>query len=118
MPVLRGGAQIDRDPSSRHDFSFGVGGSEMSDLLQELGARFDSPDSSEPSAPEYPLLSRLDDIVSGAWYPPAEVNRFRAEIERAQTIVKSPSSVRALDKLYRIVRWAEKFESGIAFSGE
>jgi hypothetical protein len=118
MPVLRRSAsQSSHEASARDQLSFGVGGSEMSDLLQELGAKYDTSQSSEPSAPEYPLLSRLDDIASGAWYGPEEINRFLAEIE-AQAIANLPSSTRALDKLYRIAKWAEKLETGISFSGE
>ena len=118
MPTLTiPGQPIDFRRDGRHQPSFGVGMFEMGDLLVELGsapgARRD-----EPSAPEYPLLSRLDDVASDAVYEPKEANKLLAEVTRAQTVAKRPSSIRALDKLYRIAKWAERDGSGIFFNGQ
>ena len=74
--------------------------------------------STSPLLRKYPLLSRLSDIASDAVYRPNEVNRFLAEILRAQTVTKRASSIRALDKLYRIAKWAERDETGIFFNGQ
>ena len=63
------------------------------------------------------MLSRLNDIASDA-YDANEINRLLAEILRAQTRAKHVSSIRTLDKLYRIAKWAERDETGIVFTGE
>ena len=119
MPLLTiPGQRIEFEPGDPHRPNFGVSDSEMGDLLIELGGKFGGSSLDEPVASEYPLLSRLSDIASDAVYRPNEVNRFLAEIMRAQTVAKRPSSIRALDKLYRIAKWAERDDTGIFFNGQ
>ena len=67
--------------------------------------------------PGFPLLSRLSDVTSDATYPPGEVAQLLSEIHRAQQIAKGRRSIRALDNLIRVARWAEKLNVGIYFSG-
>jgi hypothetical protein len=90
----------------------------MGELLTELGANYDRVESNEPVAAGYPLLSRLSDIAMSATYRPNETNALLAEIARAQTVARKPLSIRALDKLYRIAKWAEKYEDAIYFGGQ
>jgi len=104
--------------SDKMHLSFGVSVEEMSVLLTELGAKYDRDDPNDPVATDYPLLSRLSDVTMSAVYRPSETNSFLAEIGRAKAIAKQPSSVRALDKLYRIAKWAERYEDSIYFVGQ
>jgi hypothetical protein len=99
---------------------FGIGEPESAAILTELGANWKTfqREGHVPIAPEYPLLSRLDDMTSDAIYQPDEVNRLMAECLRAQQLVKDPQAIRGLDKLVRIARWAEKLELGIYFGGQ
>jgi hypothetical protein len=63
------------------------------------------------------LVSRLSDISSDATYEPDEVASFLEELLRAQQIVKKPRSIRGLDNLIRIARWAQELSVGIHFGG-
>ena len=98
--------------------SLGIGMSEQGRLFKELGARWERDRESQPLLPDYPLLSRLDDITSDAFYEPDEINSLLAEYNRAEQVVKDPRSIRGLDKLIRIAKWAQKLKLGIYFSGQ
>jgi hypothetical protein len=71
-----------------------------------------------PILPDYPLLSRLDDISDDAVYERGEVDALLAEYLRAQNAVKNPRALRGVDKLIRVARWAQKLGVGIYFSGQ
>lgn len=98
-------------PTSPEDRSLGLSMSmfEQEDLFMELGVAEDSHD--------FPLLSRLTDYTSDATYKPNEVASFLEELRRAQQIAKKPRSIRGLDNLFRIARWAQKLNVGIYFGG-
>ena len=93
---------------------------QQEDLFNELGAKWNSQNAAteeSPTIPGFPLLSRLSDISSDAIYEPDEVVSLLEELLRAQQIVKKPRSIRALDNLIRIARWAQKLNVGIHFGG-
>jgi hypothetical protein len=102
--------------------SFGIGESENGVLLAELGAdwgQYQRSGGTRPILTDYPLMSRLDgDIANDAWYAPSDVEPLYAEYLRAQRAVTDPRSVRGLDKLIRIARWAQKLKVGICFGGQ
>jgi hypothetical protein len=91
------------------------------ELFEELGAKWDTENSrtqGQSVLPEFPSLSRLSDIASDAVYEPDEVASFLAELFRAQQAVKERQSIRGLDNLIRIARWAAKLKAGIYFGGQ
>jgi len=102
-------------PTSPKDrsLSMGIGMFQQNDLFNELGAATEE----SPIIPGFPLLSRLSDISSDAVYEPGEVASFLEELLRAQQIVKKPRSIRGLDNLIRIARWAQELNVGIHFGG-
>jgi hypothetical protein len=103
------------------NLNFGIGMFQGDALFSELGAdwkRQELEGKSDPILPEYPLLSRLNDITADAAYQPNEVERLLAELTRAQAVVKDPLAIRGLDNLIRITRWAEKLKLGIYFGGQ
>jgi len=109
-------------PTSPKDcsLSMGIGMFQEEDLFNELGAKWNSQNAAtgeSPIIPGFPLLSRLSDISSDAIYEPDEVASFLEELLRAQQIVKKPRSIRGLDNLIRIARWAQKLNLGIHFGG-
>ena len=109
-------------PTSPKDRSLtmGIGMFQQEDLFNELGAKWNSQNAAteeSPIIPGFPLLSRLSDISSDATYEPGEVASFLEELLRAQQIVKKPRSIRGLDNLIRIARWAQKLSVGIHFGG-
>lgn len=113
----------DFKPTSPADrsVSFGIGMFEHDALLRELGAdwnKYQQSGSEGPLLPNYPLLSRLDDITNDAVYQPAEVDSLLIELLRSQEAVKDPGAVRGLDKLVRTARWAQKLGLGIYFGGQ
>jgi len=90
------------------------------ELFNELGAeRVSNNEGPRESliVPGFPLLSRLTDVTSDATYQPSEVAQLLSEILRAQQIAKNPGSIRALDNLLRVARWAAKLNVGIYFGG-
>ena len=99
--------------------SFGMFSGE--ELFKELGVEWKSSNGEEagaaPVVPGFPLLSRLCDVTSDATYQPDEVAQLLSEILRAQQIAKGRRSIRALDNLIRVARWAEKLNVGIYFGG-
>jgi hypothetical protein len=110
-------------PTSPEDrsLSFGIGMFEHDALFRELGADWDKfrrNGSTGPILPDYPLLSRLNDIAGDAVYERGEVDALLAEYLRAQSAVKDPRALRGVDKLIRITRWAQKLGVGIYFSGQ
>jgi hypothetical protein len=109
-------------PTSPEDrpLSFGIGLFERDALFSELGADWKKYSEGQGSAilPEYPLLSRLDEITADAIYHSNEVDRLLAECQHAQTSVKDPRAIRGLDKLIRIAHWAQELKLGICFGGE
>jgi len=110
-------------PTSSADRSLdiGIGMFEQDELLKELGAEW-KPGNSDAQGhfilADFPLLSRLSDFASDATYEPNEVAPLLAELLRAQQAVKEPRSIRGLDILIRITRWAEKLKVGIYFGGQ
>jgi hypothetical protein len=104
-------------PSDRH-LSIGIGMFEHDALFKELGARWESGGEREPPLPDYPLLSRLDDITSDATYAPDDVSPLLAEYSRAQQAARDPQSLRGLDNLIRIAKWAQRLRLGIYFGGQ
>ena len=50
-------------------------------------------------------------------YEPNEGASFLVELRRAQQIVTEPRSIRGLDNLIRLARWAQKLNLGIYFGG-
>ncbi|HET7258261.1 MAG TPA: hypothetical protein VFI75_00980 [Candidatus Acidoferrum sp.] len=109
-------------PTSPADRSLGLSMtmSQEDDLFKELGAKWNSQDAAPeegPIVPGFPLLSRLSDFTSDATYEPNEVASFLLELRRAQQIVKEPRSIRGLDNLIRIARWAQEWNLGIYFGG-
>ncbi len=109
-------------PTSPIDRSLGLSMtmSQQGDLFKELGAEGNIQNAAtedSPIIPGFPLLSRFSDITSDATYAPDEVASFLAELHRAQQIVKEPRSIRGLDNLIRIARWAQKLNLGIYFGG-
>jgi hypothetical protein len=110
-------------PTSSEDrsLSFGIDMFEHDALFKELGAdwnKFQEHGSVGPILPDYPMLSRLDDITDDAVYQPTEVNALLAELLRSQGVVKDPRAVRGVDKFVRIARWAQKLGLGIYFGGQ
>jgi hypothetical protein len=98
------------------DLAMGIGMFEEDSLLVELDTEPNQRGAmSGVSLPSYPLLSRLGDIADVALYEPDEVNALLAEIAQAQAQVKAPPSIRCLDNLVRIARWAQKLKVGIYF---
>jgi hypothetical protein len=98
--------------------SIGIGMSEQGVLFKELGARWGSGRERQPILPDYRLLSRLDDITSSAIYAPDEISSLLAEYSRAEQVVREPQSIRGLDKLIRIAKWAQQLQLGIYFAGQ
>jgi hypothetical protein len=110
-------------PTSTADrpLGFGVDLSEQETLFDELEAQSNNRTAQrqeKTTLPEYPLLSRLVDIASDAIYQPKEVHSLLAEYLRAQQVVTKQKSIRGLDKLIRIAKWAEKLKVGIYFGGQ
>jgi hypothetical protein len=90
------------------------------ELFRELEADWNSNNegpSESATVPAFPLLSRLTDVTSDATYQPSEVAQLLSEILRAQQIAKNPGSIRALDNLLRVARWAAKLNVGVYFGG-
>jgi len=109
-------------PTSPVDRSVGMsfGMFQGEELFKELGAESNKNNLGRDESsivPGFPLLSRLSDVTSDATYPPGEVAQLLSEIHRAQQIAKGRRSIRALDNLIRVARWAEKLNVGIYFSG-
>jgi len=108
-------------PTSPADrsLSMGIGMFQSEELLKELGAQRDkiSAGTGEGSLSGFPLLSRLSDYTNDVIYEPGEVAPFLTELFRAQQIVKERRSIRGLDNLIRIARWADKLNVGIYFGG-
>jgi hypothetical protein len=98
--------------------SMGIGMWEQDALFEELGARREGGGEQLLVLPGYPLLSRLDNIASDATYAPDEVSSFLAECIRAEDVVKNPKSIRGLDKLIRVTKWAKSLQLGIYFGGQ
>jgi hypothetical protein len=91
------------------------------ELFKELGAKWDTEKRSarrQTVLPKFPLLSRLSDIASDAVYEPNEVASLRVELFRAQQAIKERQSIRGMDNLIRIARWAAKLKVGIYFGGQ
>ena len=108
-------------PTSPADrsLSMGIGMLESEELLKELGAERKqvSAGTGEGSLSGFPLLSRLSDYTDDVIYEPDEVAPFLTELLRAQQIAKQRRSIRGLDNLIRIARWAAKLNVGIYFGG-
>ena len=109
------------EPTSPVDRSLGlsIGILQGEELLKELGAEWKSNNAGTPEVPipGFPLLSRLSDFTSDATYQPDEVAQLLSELVRAQQIAKERGSIRALDILIRVARWAAKLNVGIYFGG-
>jgi len=107
-------------PPAVQEFSFSLGIEEHVAILEELGANLDPAhyDSEKPILPAYPMISRLPDVISDAFFSPAEAKLLLSECLDAQESVKDPKSIRGLDKLVRIAHRAEDQHLGIFFIGE
>jgi hypothetical protein len=106
-------------PTSSVDrsLSIGIGMFQCDELLKELGAKWN--DAGQLLAlPDFPLLSRFPDIASDAVYLPDEIDPLLTELLRAQHRVRKSQSIRGLDNLIRIARWAAKLKVGIHFGGQ
>ena len=66
----------------------------------------------------FPPLSRFPDIASDAVYQPNEIDPLLTELLRAQDRVRKSKSIRGIDNLIRIARWAAKLKVGIYFGGQ
>jgi hypothetical protein len=109
-------------PTSPVDRSVGMsfGMFQGEELFKELGAESNKNNLGRDESsivPSFPLLSRLSDVTSDATYQPGEVAQLLLEIHRAQQIAKGRRSIRALDNLIRVARWAEQLNVGIYFGG-
>lgn len=109
-------------PTSPVDRSVGMsfGMFQGEELFKELGAASNKNNLGRDESsivPGFPLLSRLSDVTSDATYEPSEVAQLLSEIHRAQQIAKGRRSIRALDNLIRVARWADKLNVGIYFGG-
>jgi hypothetical protein len=110
-------------PTSQVDRSVGLsfGMFQGDELFSQLGVKWKGVSGEDMDVacviPGFPMLSRLCDVVQDATYQPDEVAQFLSEIHRAQRIAKGRRSIRALDNLVRIARWAEKLNVGIYFGG-
>jgi hypothetical protein len=116
-------AKTNGQPTSAADrsLSFGIGLSEWEELFGELGVNWAAVSSGSkkgPVIPDFPLLSRLSGTVSEAIYESNETAPFLAELLRAQKIVNGHRSIRGVDILIRIARWAVRSNLGIFFAGE
>lgn len=107
--------------TSPMDRSLGMGMSwaQWEELFQELGADLSVREGDENTelVHGFPLLSRFDDVTADITYAPNEVGLFLEELRQAQQKVKGLKSIRGLDNLVRIARWAEKLNLGIYFGG-
>jgi hypothetical protein len=109
-------------PTSPVDRSVGMsfGMFQGEELFKELAAESNKNNLGRDESsivPGFPLLSRLSDVTSDATYQPGEVAQLLSEIHRAQQIAKGRRSIRALDNLIRVARWAEQLNVGIYFGG-
>jgi hypothetical protein len=108
-------------PTSPADrsLSMGIGVFQSDESFKELGAERNqvSAGIGEGSLSGFPLLSRLSDPTDDGIYEPDEVAPFLTEVLRAQQIVKESRSIRGLDNLIRIARWAGKLNVGIYLVG-
>ena len=88
-------------------------------LFEELGADWTAARDGETGTviADFPLLSRFDDPTNDVIYEANEVGLFLEELRKAQQKVKGLKSIRGLDNLVRIARWAEKLTVGIYFGG-
>jgi hypothetical protein len=109
-------------PTSPVDRSVGMsfGMFQGEELFKELGAESNKNNLGRDESSVvrgFPLLSRLSDVTSDAIYQPGEVAQLLSEIHRAQQIAKGRRSIRALDNLIRVARWADQLNVGIYFGG-
>ena len=109
-------------PTSPGDRSVGMsfGMFQGEELFKELGAEPNKNNLGRDEGsivPGFPLLSRLSDVTSDATFQRDEVAQLLSELLRAQQIAKEPGSIRALDNLIRVARWAAKLNVGIYFGG-
>jgi len=103
--------------SADRSLSIGIGMFQCDELLKELGAKWN--DAGQLLAlPDFSLLSRFPDIASDAVYLPDEIDPLLTELLRAQHRVRKSQSIRGLDNLIRIARWAAKLKVGIYFGGQ
>jgi len=103
--------------SADRSLSIGIGMIQCDELLKELGAKWDGA-GQLLALPDFPLLSRFPDIASDAVYQPDEIDPLLTELLRAQDRVRKSQSIRGLDNLIRIARWAAKLKVGIYFGGQ
>lgn len=103
--------------SADRSLSIGIGMFQCDELLKELGAKWNGAGQLQV-LPDFPLLSRFPDIASDAVYQPDEIDSLLTELLRAQDCVGKSQSIRGLDNLIRIARWAAKLKVGIYFGGQ
>ena len=112
----------ERTPSPNAEYlSFGVSAQGTGSVLEELGVNWEKYQTTNdlgPVSSEYPQLSKLIDDNSDVIYSPDEAEALLNECVRADKVVKNPASIRTLDKLIRIARWAHTSGYGIYFGGQ
>ena len=107
--------------AAAQDLNFGVGGMEMTSILEELGVNWNTYQNANDMgavASNYRQLAKLVDETTDVYYSPKEAEALLNDCFRAQEIVKRPESIRGLDKLIRIARWAKESGMGIYFGGQ
>lgn len=115
--AIRNGEDVPGDRS----LNMGIGMSENDALFNDLGGsweKYQARGGKGPILPQYPLISRLDDITEDTIYRPGEIDALMAEYLRAQAEVKDPRAIRGLDILIRIARLAQSMKMGIYFGGQ
>jgi hypothetical protein len=101
--------------------NFGVGDTEMTSILEELGVNWDEYQNANDMgvvASNYRQLAKLVDETADIYYAPEEADALLNDCLRAQEVVSRPESIRGLDKLIRIARWAKQSGLGIYFGGQ
>jgi hypothetical protein len=107
-------------PTSAQDrpLAIGIDDYEKDALFDELSPGWQAFHDKDPVIPAYPLLSRLFDTGADVLYERHEVDALLDDCLQAQRSVKNQDSIRGLDNLIRIARWAQKLKVGIYFGAE
>jgi hypothetical protein len=109
------------EPTSPQDLplAFSIASYEMDALFDELSPGWEAFQREQgPLIPAYPMLSRLSDMTADALYGRNEVDTLLDECLQTQARVKTRDTIRGLDNLVRIARWAQKLKVGIYFGAQ
>ena len=63
--------------------------------------------------PNYPMLSRINGMLSDAVFAPDQVDLLRQECLRVKSFATNPVAVRGLEKLIQICDWAKRLDLSI-----